>query len=80
MKNREKYENEIINSLGKNSCVFIKNHVLKNKDCHLLPCDTCNNFYRQWLNEVGYDHYKYCPNCGQKIDLSEVEDESERNV
>lgn len=38
-------------------------------------CPSCEEQY-----EVGYDYYKYCPNCGQKLDLSEVEDDSERNV
>lgn len=30
-------------------------------------CPSCGTRY-----EVDYDDYNYCPNCGQKIDLSEV--------
>ena len=31
-------------------------------------CENCNEHY-----EVDYEHYKYCPNCGQRLDWSEVE-------
>lgn len=30
-------------------------------------CPTCGQCY-----EVDYDNYKYCPECGQRIDLQEV--------
>lgn len=31
-------------------------------------CPNCNNRY-----EVDYDNYDYCPNCGQKLDRSDIE-------
>lgn len=34
-------------------------------DTWICPC--CSESY-----EVDYDRYDYCPNCGQKLDLSEV--------
>lgn len=38
----------------------------------LCPC--CNNRY-----EVDYDDYDYCPNCGQKIDWEEAENNGKIN-
>lgn len=35
-------------------------------------CPNCRAYY-----EIGYDHYKHCPECGQKIDLSEVQNDRE---
>ena len=35
-------------------------------------CPHCEKHY-----EVDYDDYDYCPNCGQKIDWSEQNDETE---
>lgn len=32
-------------------------------------CPCCHEEY-----ELGYDEYEYCPNCGQAIDMSEVEE------
>ena len=34
-------------------------------DTWICPC--CENQY-----EIDYDNYKYCPNCGQHIDRSEI--------
>ena len=31
-------------------------------------CPRCGTSY-----EIDYDHYDYCPNCGQKIDWSEYD-------
>lgn len=34
-------------------------------DTWICPC--CNKYY-----EIEYDEYDYCPNCGQRIDCSEI--------
>ena len=31
-------------------------------------CENCNERY-----EIDYEHYKYCPNCGQRLDWPEVD-------
>lgn len=36
-------------------------------------CPNCNSRY-----EVDYDNYAYCPNCGQKLDWSEEDEQSDR--
>lgn len=33
----------------------------------IFICPTCGTHY-----EVDYDDYMYCPNCGQRLDLTEV--------
>ena len=35
-------------------------------DTWICPC--CNKSY-----EIDYDDYKYCPNCGQRIDRSDLQ-------
>lgn len=32
-------------------------------------CENCNAHY-----EIDSEHYKYCPNCGQRLDWLEVEE------
>jgi len=60
-----------------------------NKQIPMLPniegdgCDNDGNIiYDTWIcpncgknYEIDYDIYKYCPNCGQAIDRSELEEE-----
>ena len=58
MKNREKYKNELINSINENGrlCDFVKNHgvfrVLGRVDeCSCVYCSSCAVLLQLWLDE-----------------------------